>query len=163
MSSKERKDFDKEKAKVGSNNVPIQKARPKSASSRTLAFDDLNSVGNVLDAKSSSSGSGSSGLTIGENSVTTTQQCLLSVQSANSVVIRSGQQKSFRDHNVMHRKSSYQMQHSHSFRSNCSNEMTNIIRIRNSTLGKSAPSLSPSVVSVAFLIKYTCSSTFYYL
>lgn len=53
---------------------------------------------------------------------------------------------------VMHqRKTSYQLQHS--FRmgggstSSTKNEISNLIRVRNSALGKSAPSLSPSYVS----------------
>lgn len=50
------------------------------------------------------------------------------------------------------RKISYQ--NSHLFRSSGSGssrtEMSNLIRVRNSQLGKSAPSLSPSSVSITF-------------
>lgn len=57
---------------------------------------------------------------------------------------------------VLHqRKTSYQLQHS--FRmgsgsaSSIKNEISNLIRVRNSALGKSAPSLSPSSVSTIAL------------
>lgn len=52
-----------------------------------------------------------------------------------------------RDHNTMYRKSAYKTQHSNSLRSiNASVETSNMVRVRNSTLGKSAPSLSASMV-----------------
>lgn len=66
---------------------------------------------------------------------------------------------------VMHqRKTSYQLQHS--FRvasgsaSSAKNEISNLIRVRNSALGKSAPSLSPTSVNKTFniLIALKCGS-----
>lgn len=48
-------------------------------------------------------------------------------------------------HNAMHHRKSYHTQHSHSLRSN---EISNMVKVRHSTLGKSAPSLSANVVSV---------------
>lgn len=47
------------------------------------------------------------------------------------------------EHNAMHHRKSYHTQHSHSLRSN---EISNMVKVRHSTLGKSAPSLSASVV-----------------
>lgn len=52
----------------------------------------------------------------------------------------------------VYRKTAYQTQHSHSLRSNSGlDNISNMVRVRNSTLGKSAPSLSASMVSVQFL------------
>lgn len=48
------------------------------------------------------------------------------------------------EHNAMHHRKSYHTQHSHSLRSN---EISNMVKVRHSTLGKSAPSLSANVVS----------------
>lgn len=49
----------------------------------------------------------------------------------------------------VYRKTAYQTQHSHSLRSNSGlDNISNMVRVRNSTLGKSAPSLSASMVSV---------------
>lgn len=47
----------------------------------------------------------------------------------------------------VYRKTAYQTQHSHSLRSNTGlDNISNMVRVRNSTLGKSAPSLSASMV-----------------
>lgn len=48
------------------------------------------------------------------------------------------------EHNAMHHRKSYHTQHSHSLRSN---EISNMVKVRHSTLGKSAPSLSANIVS----------------
>lgn len=61
---------------------------------------------------------------------------------------------------IQSRKTSYQTQHSHSLRgaglsAGSGNEMSNLIRIRNSSLGKSAPSLSLSnsmVILIMFFV-----------
>lgn len=47
------------------------------------------------------------------------------------------------EHNAMHHRKSYHTQHSHSLRSN---EISNMVKVRHSTLGKSAPSLSANMV-----------------
>lgn len=54
--------------------------------------------------------------------------------------------KSYRvgEHNAMHHRKSYHTQHSHSLRSS---EISNMVKVRHSTLGKSAPSLSANMVS----------------
>lgn len=49
------------------------------------------------------------------------------------------------EHNAMHHRKTYHTQHSHSLRSN---EISNMVKVRHSTLGKSAPSLSANVVSL---------------
>lgn len=48
------------------------------------------------------------------------------------------------EHNAMHHRKTYHTQHSHSLRSN---EISNMVKVRHSTLGKSAPSLSANMVS----------------
>lgn len=48
------------------------------------------------------------------------------------------------EHNAMHHRKSYHTQHSHSLRSN---EISNMVKVRHSALGKSAPSLSANIVS----------------
>lgn len=78
------------------------------------------------------------------------------------LVASSAPQKSLKtyrvgEHNAMHHRKSYHTQHSHSLRSN---EISNMVKVRHSTLGKSAPSLSANMVN---LFKEMLSQTFFRL
>lgn len=64
--------------------------------------------------------------------------------ATNSVPHRSLKTYRVGEHNAMHHRKSYHTQHSHSLRSN---EISNMVKVRHSTLGKSAPSLSANIVS----------------
>lgn len=59
----------------------------------------------------------------------------------------------------VYRKTAYQTQHSHSLRSNSGlDNISNMVRVRNSTLGKSAPSLSASMVCSHIFLSYLSQS-----
>ncbi|KAG4079765.1 hypothetical protein HA402_014896 [Bradysia odoriphaga] len=62
--------------------------------------------------------------------------------AASSVPHRSLKSYRVGEHNAMHHRKSYHTQHSHSLRSN---EISNMVKVRHSTLGKSAPSLSANM------------------
>lgn len=151
---------DKKPANVGQSRGATPKIRPESSISRVLNFGDadtkLRPTSDVTTCKLSKSASSSPSHGKLQHQSSQPASGSFRIGEPKSHPIRPSASAS----NVAGvcgaiqlRKSSYKSHQSHSLRySGSGTDVSNLVRVKNSTLGKSAPSLSANVVSSASLL-----------